>query len=151
MKCPYCGSEDLKVIDKRDSGEEAVIRRRRECNKCEKRFTTYERVEMLDLTVVKKDGKKEAFDREKLKRGLQRAAEKRISQEQIDEIVDKVEAAIRKEDTTEITSQHIGELVMKNLKKIDKIAYIRFASVYREFTELEDIQDEIKQLLKEKK
>ncbi len=151
MRCPYCSKTDTKVVDKRDSEEEPVIRRRRECLKCGKRFTTYERVDMVDLTVIKKDGKKEQFDREKLKRGMLRAAEKRISMEQIDKAIDEIESTLRKKNTTEIKGPQIGDLVMKKLKKLDNIAYIRFASVYREFEDLTDLQGEIREIIKKEK
>ena len=151
MKCPYCSNIETKVVDKRDSEEEPVVRRRRECLKCEKRFTTYERVDMVDMTVLKKDGTKEPFSREKLKKGVMRAAEKRVSTEEIDKAIDEIESALRKKDTTEVTSQQIGDLVMKKLKKLDKISYIRFASVYREFEDLTDLQQEIKELVRKEK
>ena len=150
MNCPYCSNVETKVVDKRNS-EEGVVRRRRECLKCEKRFTTYERVDMVDMTVLKKNGTKESFDREKLKRGILPAAGKRISIEEIDKAIDEIESTLRKKDTTEVTSQQIGDLVMKKLKKLDKISYIRFASVYREFEDLTDMQDEIKELIKKEK
>ncbi len=148
MKCPYCGNADTKVTDKRDS-EEGVTRRRRECLKCEKRFTTYERVENIDLAVVKKDGAREKFDRKKLLSGIQKACEKRpVSPEQIEGAVDAIEAEIRKMDSTEIQSKELGELVMKKLRALDKVAYIRFASVYREFADLETFQKELEKLIK---
>jgi len=145
MLCPYCNSSETKVTDKRDS--QGVSRRRRECLKCGKRFTTYERVE-FDLRVIKKNGDREAFDRDKLKKGILRAFEKRPSDtEKIDEIVDEVEAKInRLAKGKEIKSSKIGEIVMAKLKKEDKIAYIRFASVYREFADLDDFKNELKGL-----
>ncbi|HLD02576.1 MAG TPA: transcriptional regulator NrdR [Candidatus Nanoarchaeia archaeon] len=145
MKCPYCNSDDLKVIDSRDS--ETSIRRRRECNKCEKRFTTYERVEMIDLMVIKKDGTLQAFDREKLKRSLIKPCEKRpITMEQIEDVVSRIDARLRKDDSTEIPSKKIGELVCEELKKLDKVAYIRFASVYKDFDDVKDFEKEVKAL-----
>ncbi|MBI4439213.1 transcriptional repressor NrdR, partial [Candidatus Woesearchaeota archaeon] len=133
MKCPYCSNPETKVTDKRDSEEVGITRRRRECLKCEKRFTTYERVEELELAIVKKDGRREQFDRNKLRTGMQKACEKRpISTDVIDKAVDEIEAELRKSEAKEITSKQIGEFVMKKLKGIDKVAYIRFASVYRE-------------------
>ena len=145
MLCPYCNHAETKVTDKRDS--EGVARRRRECLKCGKRFTTYERVE-FDLIVVKKDGKRERFNRDKLKAGIEKAFEKRdFSAEKIDKIVSDVEARIhRKVKGKEIKSSKIGEIVMSKLKKVDKVAYIRFASVYREFGDLGDFKQELKDL-----
>ncbi|RLE13053.1 transcriptional regulator NrdR [Candidatus Aerophobetes bacterium] len=149
MKCPYCGYPDTKVLDKRETIEGDVTRRRRECLKCKKRFTTYERVETLSLTVVKKDGRREAFDRNKLIAGMLKACEKRpISREEIEKIADDIEARLRMQRTTEVSSRDIGNMVMKKLKKLDKVAYIRFASVYKEFGDLEDFQRELKRLLR---
>lgn len=145
MICPYCNSEETKVTDKRDSHE--ITRRRRECLKCGKRFTTYERVER-DLHVIKKNGTRQTFDREKLKKGVEKAFEKRpITSEKIDKIVDDIEARInRNAKGKDITASKIGKIVMSRLKKADKIAYIRFASVYREFADLDDFKDELKKL-----
>ena len=149
MKCPYCGNTETDVIDSRDAGDLAAVRRRRECSKCEKRFTTYERVESVELIVIKKDGRREPFNREKLMAGIVRACEKRpVSHEKIEEAVEEIEMELRKKDTTEISSKVIGELVMKKLKRLDKVAYIRFASVYREFADVEDFGKELKGLLK---
>lgn len=149
MKCPYCGSEENKVLDKRTSPDRKATRRRRECLSCKKRFTTYERVEVVDLVVIKKDGKREMFDRNKLKMGLMRACEKRpVKLEQIDRLLDKVENDLRKSKGTEIKSSVIGNMVMRRLKSLDKVAYIRFASVYREFTDIQSFQKELKRLLK---
>ena len=146
MKCPYCASEELKVVDKRNS-EEKSIWRRRECLKCGKRFTTYERVESADLIVIKKDGRRERFDRNKVKAGIIKSCEKRpVTNETIEKIVDEIEAELRSEDSIEIPSKKIGELIMKKLKRVDKVAYIRFASVYREFEDIESFQDELKKL-----
>jgi transcriptional repressor NrdR len=147
MRCPYCGSEELKVLDKRTSDEKSIWRRR-ECLKCEKRFTTYERVESADLIVIKKDGtRRERFDRNKVKSGIVKACEKRpVTNEAIEKIVDEIEAELRGEDSIEIPSRRIGELVMKKLKRMDKVAYIRFASVYREFEDIESFRDELKKL-----
>ncbi len=146
MQCPYCGHHELKVIDKRESDEKS-IRRRRECLKCGKRFTTYERIESADLIVVKKDGRRERFDRNKLKSGILKACEKRpITNETIEKMVDEIETELRNEDTIEIPSKRIGELVMRKLRRIDKVAYIRFASVYREFADLESFENELKKL-----
>lgn len=143
MRCVYCGNK-TKVINKRniDSG----VRRRRECLKCKRRFTTYEKAE-VDLIVIKKDGRREKFDREKLKRGILKACEKRpVSIEKIDKMIAEIEEEIRKSKKKEIKSKIIGELVMKKLKKLDKVAYIRFASVYREFKDIDDFNKEIKKI-----
>jgi transcriptional repressor NrdR len=149
MRCPYCGHMETKVLDSRDAEDLAVTRRRRECEKCEKRFTTYERVEFIDLVVRKKDGKTEPFDRKKIEGGILKACEKRpVSREKIEETVDEIERDIRKKEGTEITTQEIGEMVIEKLKKLDKVAYIRFASVYREFADLTEFESEVKKLLK---
>ncbi len=148
MKCPYCNHEDTEVIETRDSEDLSVKRRRRNCQKCEKRFTTYERVETVPLTVIKKDDRRETFDREKLRRGIWRASGKTtIKAEDIDRIVDEVERELIGGDTTEIVSKKIGELVSRRLKKLDKIAYIRFSSVFRQFVDIEDFEKEVKKLL----
>jgi len=149
MKCPYCNNEETRVTDKRDIA--GITRRRRECLKCGKRFTTYERVE-FDLVVVKKDGRREKFNREKLKTGIEKAFEKRpISTEKIDQLTSDIEARVyRVAKGKEIKSSKIGEIVMSKLKKIDKVAYIRFASVYREFADLDDFKQELKELKKVK-
>lgn len=149
MKCPYCFHDETKVVDKRETEDLDVTRRRRECLKCEKRFTTYERVEGLDLIIIKKDGRRENFDREKLKKGIIKACEKRpVSYEQIDDFMDKLESELRKLKSKEIPSNIIGEKVIQGLKKLDKIAYIRFASVYRSFADVTDFQKELKELIK---
>ena len=151
MRCPYCRSENNSVIDKRESDDNVAIRRRRECNDCKKRFTTYERVELVELIVVKKDGRREHFDRDKLIKGLKMACQKRpIKQESIIEIADSVEGELRKKNKIEIPSRTIGEIVMRKLKKLDKVAYIRFASVYREFTDAESFTKELQALLKKR-
>jgi len=148
MKCPYCLSTDTKVTDKRDSEEGVSTRRRRECLKCEKRFTTYERVETLDITVIKKDGRKEPFDRDKVRSGLKRACEKRpIGPEKIDAAVDQIEASILKRSSKEVPSKLIGDLVLRKLKSIDKVAYVRFASVYKEFNDLQSFEEELEMLI----
>lgn len=149
MKCPFCDHSETKVLDKRDTGDYAVTRRRRECLKCEKRFTTYERVETAPVVVVKKDGKREPFDRDKLRKGILYAASKRpVSNEQIDGIVQYVENTFRDLDQPEITSDKLGSIVMKRLKRVDKVAYIRFASVYREFADLDEFKKELGKLVK---
>ncbi|MBI4062330.1 transcriptional repressor NrdR [Candidatus Gottesmanbacteria bacterium] len=148
MKCPYCSSENTEVIETRDSEDLTVTRRRRECTKCEKRFTTYERVESVPITVIKKDERRETFDREKLRRGIWRASGKTtIKADDIDRIVDEVERELIGGETTEVSSKKIGELVAKRLKKLDKVAYIRFASVFRRFVDVEDFEREVKKLL----
>ncbi|TAL55683.1 MAG: transcriptional repressor NrdR [Nanoarchaeota archaeon] len=149
MKCPYCSNLETKVTDKRDSETGDITRRRRECLKCKKRFTTFERVETINLVVVKKDGKRERFDREKIFLGMLKACEKRpISKDAIDSAVNDIEQKLKSLKTTEIPSRFIGELVMRKLKKLDKVAYIRFASVYRSFTDLESFEEELKRLIK---
>ena len=149
MKCPYCSHFDTAVLDSRDSEDLATIRRRRECLKCEKRFTTYERIEMIDLVIIKKDGSRENFDRNKLLVGLRRATEKRpVSTEDIENAVDAIERELRRKDTIEIPSKVVGEIVMRKLKGLDKVAYIRFASVYRSFEDVESFKEEIRNLTK---
>lgn len=145
MLCPYCLNTDSKVIDKRDIG--GNIRRRRECLKCEKRFNTREHVEHVDLQVIKKDGTREDYSREKIQRGILRACEKRpVNTETIEKMVIKIEERLRRKGK-EVTSSFIGEQVSKELKKIDKVAYIRFASVYKDFSEIDDFKKEIKELI----
>ena len=148
MKCPFCFAE-TKVVDKRESGELGANRRRRECLRCGKRFTTYERIETPSLSVVKKDGRVEEFNREKLRSGVVKACQKRpVTSEQIESLLDNVETELRKKDSTEIKTHVVGDIVMKKLKTLDKVAYIRFASVYREFTDLESFEKELEKLLK---
>jgi len=147
MKCPFCSYADNKVVDKREAEDLVATRRRRECLKCGRRFTTYERVETLDITVIKKDGKKETYSREKLHAGLEKALRKRpITPEEIEDVAEKIEAEIRKKGGTEILSSQIGEMVMKRLKKLDEVAYLRFASVYKEFEGLESFKQELDKL-----
>ena len=148
MKCPYCNFENTDVLETRDNEDLTVTRRRRNCTKCEKRFTTYERVENVPITVVKKDDRRETFDREKLRRGIWRASGKtKVTAKDIDRIVDEVERELIGGESTEVMSKKIGELVAKRLKKIDKIAYIRFASVFRQFVDIEDFEREVQKLL----
>lgn len=148
MKCIFCGHSDTDVIETRLSEDGSTVRRRRECNECLKRFTTYERVDKLPIIVVKRDKKRERFDRDKLKRGIFKATEKtKITSDQVEELVSQVEADLKQEDSTEIKSRRIGELVAERLKKLDKIAYIRFASVFRRFVEVEEFEKELKKLL----
>ncbi len=145
MLCPYCLHEDTKVIDKRDFG--GRTRRRRECLKCQKRFNTLEELEEANLRVVKKDGRREDFNKEKIKKGMMRACEKRpVSIEQIDQMITRIEEKLKKRGK-EVQSIYIGELASKELKRLDKIAYIRFASVYKDFTDIQDFKDEIKELI----
>jgi transcriptional repressor NrdR len=147
MKCPYCGRLETKVVDKRETENDVVTRRRRECLSCSKRFTTYERIESVALIVIKKDGRREQFDRAKIEKGILKASEKRsISANTVKEIVSDIELFLRNKDTTEIPSYLIGRLVMSRLKKLDKVAYIRFASVYKDFTDPEKFQKELKRL-----
>jgi len=145
MLCPYCTAAETKVTDKRDSGP--VARRRRECLKCGKRFTTYERVE-LDLSVIKKDGRRQKFSRKKLSEGIANNLEKRpFTSEQVEEIVNDVEARIyRVAKDKDIKSSKVGEIVMNKLKRVDKVAYIRFAAVYRDFADIDEFKDELKKL-----
>ncbi|MCD4771503.1 transcriptional regulator NrdR [archaeon] len=145
MRCPYCNSSELKVTDKRDSGAET--RRRRECLKCKKRFTTYERVE-LDLSIIKKDGRREKFSRDKLFNGLIKSLEKRpFSSEEIEKLVDDIVANVyRVAKDKDIKGSRVGEIVMAKLKRLDKVAYIRFAAVYRDFADIEDFREEIRKL-----
>lgn len=148
MKCPYCNFDNTDVIETRDSEDLSVTRRRRTCGKCGKRFTTYERVETVPITVIKKDDRRETFDREKLKRGIWRASGKTtIKATDVDRIVDEVERELIGGDSTEVASKKIGELVAKRLKRLDKLAYIRFASVFKQFVAIEDLDKEIKKLL----
>jgi transcriptional repressor NrdR len=148
MKCPYCNSVNTKVTDSRDTDDGASIRRRRQCLSCGKRFTTYETVEQTPLRVIKKDGSRELFNRNKLRSGLIRACEKRsITSAQIDHIVDDVERQIRNELKQEVPSRKIGNLAMDELKKLDQVAYVRFASVYREFNDIGSFMTELKSLM----
>ena len=148
MKCPECGNYEDKVVETRESREGNYIRRRRECLECEKRFTTYEKVEDIPIKVVKKDGRREDFDGEKVKKGLYRAVEKRpISMKQIEQIAFQIEEMVSISDK-EITTNKIGEYIMEKLKALDKVAYVRFASVYREFRSLEEFLAEVHDLLK---
>ena len=143
MRCPYCSGFSSKVTDKRESNE--GIRRRRECLGCGKRFTTYEQIKKGDLFVIKKDGGREEFDKNKLERGIHKAFEKRpVSKEKIDEMINQIEEQLRKKGEKEIKSSVIGELIMKKIKKLDNVAYIRFASVYRDFQDINDFKSALK-------
>ena len=149
MNCPYCNNPETKVTDSRDTGN-YTIRRRRECLKCNKRFTTYEHIEMAPVYVIKKDGRRETFDRKKIKSGVMKAMEKRpISHEDIDLMLDRIEEKIRRCGREEIESTQIGEYVMEELKQTDHVAYIRFASVYRSFTDLTSFEKEVKNLIEQ--
>ncbi len=149
MYCIFCKNTDTEVIETRLSEDGSTIRRRRHCPKCEKRFTTYERVEELPILVIKRDGTRERFDREKLRRSIVLPCDKTtVSSEQIEKIINEVEKSIKEKESTEIESKEIGNLVARKLKKIDKIAYIRFAAVFKRFVDLEDFEKEIKNLVK---
>ncbi|MBU0993580.1 MAG: transcriptional regulator NrdR [Proteobacteria bacterium] len=148
MKCPFCGDTDNKVIDSRLSKDGNVIRRRRECLACERRFTTYEHIEEIPVMIVKKDGRREVFNRNKVRSGLQKACEKRdISINVIEDMIDNLERDLRETGEKEIQSRVIGEKLMNRLHKLDDIAYVRFASVYREFKDVNDFMEELKTLL----
>jgi transcriptional repressor NrdR len=147
MKCPYCGCQQDKVVDSRASREERAVRRRRECLECGKRFTTYEYVEQIPLTVIKRDKRREPFDREKLFNGINTACKKRsVSRQAIEEIVDRITETIEKLSKVEVESREIGKLVMEELAHVDDVAYIRFASVYREFKDKGEFISEIKEM-----
>jgi transcriptional repressor NrdR len=147
LKCPYCFGEETSVLESRESEDGEVTRRRRECGGCKKRFTTYERVEVIDLKVVKKDGSLEDFNREKIKLGIQKACEKRpCSEEDIERLIDDIEMRLLNRKSTEVSTSDIGRMVLTRLKKIDKVAYLRFASVFLEFGDLKEFREEIKSL-----
>lgn len=147
MKCPYCSFTDNSVLESRLSEDEESIRRRRECDKCGKRFTTYERVEGIDLVVVKKDGTREEFDREKIKKGLMKATWKRpVSIKEIDELIDDVERKLRRRKSKEVKSWEIGNLVMTRLKRLDPVGYLLFASVYLDFQDIADFKKELRKI-----
>ncbi len=148
MKCPYCGHEEDKVVDSRSSQEGDAIRRRRECLKCQRRYTTYEHIEGVSLMVFKKDGRRESFDRKKVLSGLVKSCEKRpISVEKLEETVDDIERTLQRNFDKEVASVEIGELIMQRLGKLDQVAYVRFASVYREFKDVNQFMKELKQIL----
>lgn len=152
MKCPFCSHAESKVIDSRESGEGDIIRRRRECESCQKRYTTYERVEEVLPMIVKKDGRREVFDRLKIIQGLKKACEKRpVSMETIEKLVDSIERKLQESSEKEIPSSSIGQTVMEALHEIDPVAYVRFASVYRSFKDVNEFMDELKGILKDKK
>jgi transcriptional repressor NrdR len=148
MKCPYCGYHEDKVVDSRATAEESAVRRRRECLRCSKRFTTYEYIEELHLVVVKKDGRREPFDRKKILAGIMRACEKRpIAIETMEDIIADIERAIQKRGEREISTVIVGSMVMERLRKLDDVAYVRFASVYRQFTDVGQFMEELKGIL----
>ncbi|MEW6745051.1 MAG: transcriptional regulator NrdR [Planctomycetota bacterium] len=148
MKCPFCKANNDKVIDSRTSGDACVIRRRRECLECGKRFTTYEKIEETPLRVVKKDGSRVPFDRTKIMAGLLKACEKRpISVDRLEEVVNRIESQLNEMFDKEVSSRFIGQLVMKELRELDQVAYVRFASVYREFKDINQFLEELRPLL----
>lgn len=150
MRCPYCGYYEDRVIDSRPFKDGSSIRRRRECLKCGKRYTTYERIEDIPIMVVKKDGRREPFQRQKLLTGLIKACEKRpVSMEKLDEIVSEIESKVQEMNVREVPSTWIGERVIERLKEVDKVAYVRFASVYREFKDIDQFMSEVKILKRE--
>lgn len=151
MKCPFCNQPDSKVIDSRPAEEGTVVRRRRECVECERRFTTYEKVEGIPLVVIKKNGDRQTYDKNKILKGVLRACEKRpISTLRIEEAMDRIEYRLLSEYDKEIPSNNIGEIVMDELKKLDEVAYVRFASVYRQFKDINTFMDELKTMLDDK-
>jgi transcriptional repressor NrdR len=150
MKCPFCGHPEDKVIDSRESKEGELIRRRRECLQCSRRFTTYERIDEIPYMVVKKDGRREKFERQKVMTGLLKASEKRpISMSKLAEIIDEVEGRLAENPDRELATTEIGEMLMRRLRSLDKIAYVRFASVYRDFQDVEAFLDEVSELQRE--
>ncbi|QSQ09750.1 Transcriptional repressor NrdR [Koleobacter methoxysyntrophicus] len=152
MKCPYCGFNESRVIDSRPAEEGTAVRRRRECLDCQQRFTTYEKIEEVPLIVIKKDGSREIFKREKILKGIIKACEKRpISLKTLEKVADDVEKELKNTMEREITSEQIGEMVMEYLKDIDEVAYVRFASVYREFKDVNTFMEELKKILQENK
>ena len=148
MICPYCGSDKNKVVNSRSSRGGASIRRRRECHDCDRRFTTHEMIEDIPLYVIKKDGAREEFDRQKIIKGMMRACEKRnIPLERIEEIVNNIEKSLYNEMSREVHSKKIGEMILKRLRELDEVAYVRFASVYREFRDISEFSEEVRDLL----
>ena len=148
MKCPFCAHSESRVLETRVSDDWITVRRRRECSGCNKRFTTYERVEHSPLSVIKKDGRRETFDRDKLRSGLYKACERTgVARLEIERIVDTIERELRASDSTEVESSALGNLVAEQLKLLDKVAYIRFASVFRRFVDVEEFEKELKRLL----
>lgn len=151
MKCPYCSAENIKVIDSRPSEENNAIRRRRQCEQCNKRFTTYETIESAPLIIIKKDNTREAFSREKILSGVLKSCNKRpISMKNIEDMLNDIENTLHNKMEKEIESSYVGELVMDKLKEMDEVAYVRFASIYREFRDINSFMDELKKILAEK-
>lgn len=151
MKCPFCSCQEDKVIDSRPTDEGATIRRRRECLNCHKRFTTYEKVENLPIMVIKKDGSREPYNRDKVRKGILRATEKRsVSADDIEKMLDSIESQINNSLEREVSSAFIGELVMEKLRALDEVAYVRFASVYRQFKDINTFMNELNKLLHDK-
>ncbi|NMM65611.1 transcriptional repressor NrdR [Clostridium sp. P21] len=151
MKCPYCGYGESKVVDSRSTEDNMSIRRRRECLKCSRRYTTYEKIENVPILVIKKNMNREYFDRTKIINGLIKACQKRpVSRQQIESIADEIEKRISNEMLTEVNSEYIGEMIMEYLKNIDEVSYVRFASVYRQFKDINTFMEEIKNLISDK-
>ena len=152
MKCPYCNNDDTRVIDSRSQDDNTTIRRRRLCDKCSKRFTTYERIDMIPIVIIKSDGTRESFDKNKLLNGIMKSCNKRsVTMTQMEGIVDDIENVLINSTEKEIDSKELGTMVMDRLKDIDEVAYVRFASVYRQFKDIEKFMDELEKLLKEKR
>ncbi|MBL4934971.1 transcriptional repressor NrdR [Clostridium sp. YIM B02515] len=148
MKCPYCGYEESKVVDSRSTEDDMAIRRRRECLSCSKRYTTYEKIEDIPILVIKKDMSREYFDKSKIINGLLKACQKRpVSRMQIETIASDIEKQLSNQMLTEVRSEYIGEMIMESLKKVDEIAYVRFASVYRQFKDINTFMEELKSLM----
>jgi len=149
MKCPFCGKEDTRVIDSRPAEDGSAIRRRRQCDSCDKRFTTYEKIETIPMIVIKKDNSREQYDRDKILKGMVKSCHKRpVSMETINKMIDEIEAEIFGFDTKEVPSTVIGERIMEKLQKIDQVAYVRFASVYREFQDVDTFMAELQKIIK---
>ena len=152
MKCPYCNNDDTRVIDSRSQDDNTTIRRRRLCDKCSKRFTTYERIDMIPIVIIKSDGTRESFDKNKLLNGIMKSCNKRfVTMTQMEGIVDDIENVLINSTEKEIDSKELGTMVMDRLKDIDEVAYVRFASVYRQFKDIDTFMDELEKLLKEKR
>ena len=151
MKCPFCNFADTKVIDSRAQDDNSVIRRRRVCEKCGKRFTTYERVDMIPITVIKRDGTREIFDKAKLQNGIMKSCNKRpVTAQQIQKLVDDIENTLAGSGEREVESKQLGNMVIERLKDLDEVAYVRFASVYRHFKDINSVIDELEKMLQEK-
>jgi len=151
VKCPFCSNIDDKVIDSREGRVGDTIRRRRECLKCGRRFTTYERIDEIPYMVIKKDGRRERFERQKILQGLLKACEKRpVATPKLEAIVDEIEGVVQESTERELTTTEIGEMIMRGLKKLDKVAYVRFASVYMDFKDVQEFMSELKNLLKDR-